>query len=480
MTRRKPVSVRLLIEGIDKADIHFQWCWEFLRGAQHQRISQQALFDFQVRLTTAFAGLDETYRTIKAEEKRLIGRKSRYDTAWFARRMAQLAQYRAVVVEAIGIGRSLGDGFAWIFYRDEPALLEQHAKHQRQLLLPPGVGGIGERVFIKNLQGLGGQFVIYHGITSFLRLGDVSFFDQRSGNVTCVGELKTQHLGGDRYQITVGIVAGDESSLTMTSAAAAKTKISLPVDKALQNKLDRQIEQIGDAFSHREKSKGDPRIEMGTRFHYDILADVVRGSGTRVARFRQAGPSLTIGAWRPRKISSLGQRLIRKTAPGEKALDPVRDAATAIMSADLDDNCLFVSDIGNHTSGFPPMLTGTEPLIWWPLNGRLLHDIIFGHVIVLTAFNPAHLWCALRKRGYVVAVDNSFNVTSIHKEINGRRMEVENFGYFQQAVQHGLLVEEAALRLFDALSDYAVTSSGAGAVKVGLRPRLHGQHRFSQ
>ncbi|MBD1548134.1 hypothetical protein [Roseibium aggregatum] len=471
--RSTSISKRLVIESVDAADVHFQWCWEFLRTPRKKLKSRQAIFDFQVRLTTAFERLCTTYRAIKAAERRLIGRKSLYSAEWFDNRMAQLAQYRNVIIEALGIGRCLGDGFAWVFYRNEPALLEQHAMHQRQLLLPPGIGGIGERAFVEKLQGFEGNFVIYHGITSILRLGDVSFYDPSSGKIACVGELKTKHMGEDQYQIALGIVAGDEKSLVIPPVDAANDEQAIPLEPGVRETLNRQVKQISAAFTNKKKSKDDVRIDMKTQFHHGILAQVVGKSETRVVRFRQAGSGLTIGAWRPRKISSLGRRLMRKTGPREKALKPVQDAALAILSNELDDNCLFVSSLGNHDSGYPPMLTGTDPFFWWPLDAHILYDIIFGYVIVMTAFNPAHLWAELRKRGFTVVVDKRSRVTTIHKEINGRQMEVKNFDYFHQAVQHGLLSEEAALEIFDTWIDNAVTAAGTQSAKYGVRLRLH-------
>lgn len=150
------VSEKQVINAIDAADVHFLWCWERLQKLKRRDIDRQDLIDFQVRLATAVARLDQTYRLIKAEQERVISGKARYGQAWFTARMRKLDLYLKAVKEALGIGRSLGDGFAWIFYEGEAALLEVHAREQRQLLLPPSVGGIGERAFIEKLQGVGG------------------------------------------------------------------------------------------------------------------------------------------------------------------------------------------------------------------------------------------------------------------------------------------------------------------------------------
>jgi len=244
------ISQRDVIEAIDAADVDFSWCWECFRKLRRGEIELHYFADFQIRLTKAFVKLDATYRAIKTEKDRLIEKKSRFQPSWFSARMGRLDLYLKAIKEALGIARSLGDGFAWIFYRDEDALLEAHAREQRQLLLPPNVGGLGERAFLENMQGFGGMFVLYHAVTSFLRLGDVSFFDPSSGRITTIGELKTRHVEGNTYNITVGLVAGAENSPLLQRAEQASNQEksdSVPpemLEAAVEQKLKRQMEQI--------------------------------------------------------------------------------------------------------------------------------------------------------------------------------------------------------------------------------------------
>ena len=95
----------------------------------------------------------------------------------------------------IAIGRSLGDSFAWFFYHSERKHLEEHLKHERQLHMPPGIGGIGELEFLDKTRVIDNHLVIYHGTTTFLRIGDVSFLDMKTLRLTAIGELKTKEIG---------------------------------------------------------------------------------------------------------------------------------------------------------------------------------------------------------------------------------------------------------------------------------------------
>jgi hypothetical protein len=470
------ISQRNIIDAIDAASVEFTWCWGCFQKLRRHEVEVQDLVDFQLRLISAFTKLDGAYRAVKAEQGNLIERKSRYQPKWFGARMKKLDLYLSAVKEALGIGRSLGDGFAWIFYRDEAALLEEHAREQRQLLLPPKIGGLGERAFVKNLQGLGGTFVLYHAITSFLRLGDVSFFDPTSGRIATIGELKTRHVAGERYDITLAFVAGSETNPFVKQAErAVSSKNSLPsevLDVVTQRKLERQVEQISNALQKRERSAEEKKLNTQAVFHFEAFAGVLTRSHDRMLEFEKAGAGLMFGAWRPRKSESLGQRLLRKNGRTERLFSPLRDAALQILNPSLLDNCLFVGSVGSHETGFPAMLAGGVPQMWWPLEQRALHDLIFGHVIVITLFNPAQLWALLRVRGFVITTNARSRVTRIYRKIDDKVFEIANFNYFEHLVQHALMDETAVVNMIEATAEQASAAAGDQPLKVNLRPRI--------
>lgn len=467
------ISEGKVVGAIDEAEMHFIWCWEHFQKLRRHDIDLQDLFQFQVRLTRAFAKLDQTYRMIKAEQERLVGRKAHYRQSWFAARMRKLDLYLNAVKEALGIGRSLGDGFAWIFYRAEPELLDEHGNEQRQLLLPPSVGGIGEQAFIEKLQGVGGMFVLYHAITSFLRLGDVSFFNPATGEIDSIGELKTQHLGGDRYNITLGFVTGEADHTFLKQAKPGKVSPKPhPLDRSVQEKLDRQMDQLGRALGKRFSSEDDPRVVADSKFHFDVLQHVLCNSGPKLFAFEQAGPGLMLGAWHPRKQAGLGRRLLRMTGNVEAAISKAAEAVMPILDPLLEDNALFVSSLGSHETGFPVTLGGGVPLLWWPLEEQQTHDLLFCHVQVLTLYNPARLWAILRERGYEVIVGVRSRASKLVKKFGNKRLELENFRYFEQLAPYALMDENAVADMIDAWAEKAVAVAGDRPAKIGLRPHI--------
>lgn len=472
------ISQHDVIRAIDAADVEFSGCWKSFQKLRRGEIEPRFLVDFQTRLTKAFVNLDGTYRAIKAEKNRLIERKRRYRPTWFSARMKKLDLYLTAVKEALGIGRSLGDGFAWIFYRNEGALLEAHAREQRQLLLPPNVGGVGERAFLENMQGFGGMFVLYHAITSFLRLGDVSFYDPRVGRITTIGELKTRHVEGNTYNITLGFVAEIGNNPLFEQAEQASTPDKSHsvrpdiLEAVVERKLKQQMDQIIEAIEKQKKSEQDVKLDTPGNIHFRVLEDVVQQSHRKVFEFKKAGAGLLLGAWRPPRLESLGQRILRKSGNVRRSVQPVQQAVQEILDPNLSDNCLFISEVGNHESGFPVTALGAVPLVWWHLEENALYDVLFGHVLVLSLFNPAQLWALLRGRGFIIETNNRSQVTSMYRKAGDRRFEIGNFHHFEHLVQHALMDENAVVNMIEATTERASLAAGDGSLRANIRPRI--------
>lgn len=189
------ISRTKVVAVIDRAGAKFEWCWNAF--SKHKEATTDSsigrdLVAVQNELISAQWMLNVQYRAIVQEKERLIAGKQKYQGTWFSRRMARLDHYLKAIKSAIGIGKTIGDGYAWIFYHHDVHLIEQHFRRQPQTDLPPGVGGIGERAFVEKLQGFNKHFVLYHGITSFLRIGDVSFINLKTARVASIGEIKTK------------------------------------------------------------------------------------------------------------------------------------------------------------------------------------------------------------------------------------------------------------------------------------------------
>jgi hypothetical protein len=389
------ISKRILARSIDKAHEQLDSVWRvlFQLNSSLQKDHGQQLIECQSKLIEALWILDAQYRAVSSEKKRLIDKKNSYVATWFARRMAQLDTYLKILTGEIGSAKVIGDGYAWIFYRTDEHLIDEHLKRQRQINLPPGVGGIGERAFVEKLQGWNRQFVLYHGITSYLRLGDVTFFDPVTRRVKSIGELKSQQIGKNEYRITLGFIYGSSVEppidLATLSSEAEDNKSGL--SKAFLSRLHRQLDEIRSAVAKAKESESHTALKTNGEYYFKELDQVIEESSTTGFAYRKAGKSLVLGAIRiDGKRAS--ERALGKLGKLEKKLDPALSAARSIMDPSLNDNCMFVGTVGYGSDGFPTVLPGTLPLVWWPISKKSLYDLVFGRVIILSIYNPAHFW----------------------------------------------------------------------------------------
>lgn len=185
------MNKRIVKTKIDKAESQLRYCFDllsnFIKGNQIKKV----IMEFQPVLAETLNNLMKFYQELCSIEKSLINKKSKLDYAWFSRRMMHLSIYKKAISETIGIGKCLGDSFAWFFYKNNTDELEKHLSHKKNGLFTVGTGGDAEVRFIKENYNISGCFVLYHGITNILRIGDFSLYAIDNG-IIGIGELKSK------------------------------------------------------------------------------------------------------------------------------------------------------------------------------------------------------------------------------------------------------------------------------------------------
>ena len=211
--KRRPMTEASVRRMLSKAESSFRRCWKFLESVRWNKkkrnieASGAELKAFQPTLADALFALSRGYQRLEQNKNALIERKAKIPGDRFATRMARLSTLQGYLRRAINIGFDLGDGFAWIFYQSDPDLLNEHARQPRSNFLPTGLGGRGEIEFIRNLQRMGDFFLLYHGITSLLRLGDVTLLSVEGMRAVGLGELKTKQ-GDQPNKLQITLVKG--------------------------------------------------------------------------------------------------------------------------------------------------------------------------------------------------------------------------------------------------------------------------------
>src|ERR1700731_315751 len=169
---------------IDEAELSYRKVWSTLVSMKTGvGLDGNAILAFQPTLASALFRLDDGYRKLIQAQRSDIRRKASIPEQRFRQRMRAIAEDLKALRSTMKIGRDIGDAFAWAFLREDQELIENHFSHPPNPHTPPGIGGRGELEFVRQFRPAG-FLMLYHGATSFLRVGDVSFVDLKSGRVT--------------------------------------------------------------------------------------------------------------------------------------------------------------------------------------------------------------------------------------------------------------------------------------------------------
>jgi hypothetical protein len=474
------VSSKFVRDTLEAAEIEFRWSQKTLaamrRPNEHKDIGQTIL-KFQPQLTDALARLESAYRFVKQEEKRLISKKPNYQFDWFKRRMATLASYTKAMNEWIAIGRAIGDGFAWIFYQNDRHLIDEHLKLQRQPLLPPNLGGLGEKLTLENMPAWDGKLLIYHGTTTFLRMGDISLIDLHSTRVAFIGELKTQRVNADRISVSVSLISGDASLLPKMPPIPRKEVIegqpsAPPLPAKMNERLKRQVKEMHEAISRAQETLAERTISNRADFHLGAVEELVKRSNSKTFVYQKVDNGLLIGALRLPSATTLGTHLMGKGAPRiDHAIADAPAWVMQIMLPEAIDNSISLNSFGGAEN--LPMVRTCLPFMAWQIDPDILADILFGKVMIVTFFNRAHLLAKLRDRGFEIETDVNGRLKRATKpEGPGKKFDLEHFDHFLSLVERSLMSEKSVVSMIDNTVSTIMDLCENGPARIEFRTRI--------
>jgi hypothetical protein len=464
------VTKRELRALLATTEAAYRQCWETLVRTKTRDTSdalnyRQRLLDFQPTLAAALFELDASYRQVRLSEKVLIGRKSILSPVWFRKRMRALARYREALTRAIEIGHGLGDSFAWLFYARDRQSLRAHLKVQGQRHLPPGIGGRGELEFLRQVKGVGSQIAIYHGTTTFLRIGDVSLFDLTDGKLVGIGEIKTAEIKPGSLQLSLHMVTSRGPSAASTVKQHREENWALP--QAPDQRLRRQMKAMARALiAQKQKRNADRASTISGGAHLQELDSLYQRIRRRGVAYQRAGNGLILAGLRVGNGKLATQLLERSRINLESRFSGVRHEAMRTMATDSADNALHVGYIDLR------LQLGATPLFWWPVSTDLLRDLIFGDVMIMTIYNPAHFFARLRELGFSIE-GHSKGEYRVSKLVNGHRAQLHAIDYFLDAIQRNLLREEAALEAIRQLMDPIESGKVKPRARVEMEMRMY-------
>jgi hypothetical protein len=438
---------------IDEAEGSFRECWNTLSllGSKDSRDGQKdadlskGLFDFQPTLARTLYDLSEMYRKLHQEKRGIIARKAELTPEWFRHRLALLSEYQGVIKAAISLGKRLGDAFAWIFYVSAQDHLLEHGDHQRQFLLPPGVGGLGEVTFIEGVRAVGGHLVLYHGITSFLRVGDVSYINVKERKVAAIGELKTTEVANGLLNIRLHAVGSSEEDLSFFAEDThhdTKEDIAPPsLPQEMKSRLAKQVASMGDVF---EFSGPEGSMELHHDPHIEELGEFCQELKPSTYAYRRIGDGLLLFGTRTAR-RSLSSKLFGGAPPRwtEKLQDLVHEVQ-GIMNQESSDNKILIGALNDPDIEYR-LAPGMAPIYFWPLDAATIGDILFHEVEIHYLYNPAYLVAKLRRAGFEVMPIPGRREFKVEKRIGDTIFRLEGLDYYTHLVTHEFWDEDVVV-----------------------------------
>lgn len=393
---------------------------------------EDAVLKFQPELAECLYHLMEFYRKLKAEARNLISKKKTYSRDEFSELMAQNKKYADTVRKTIEIGKRLGDAFAWLFYQGNLSELENHFKHKSTGLFVIGAGGRGEIEFIKNTPIFNDCLVLYHGITSMLRVGDFSLYGFGAG-IVGIGELKSQKVGS-KLQVNAHIISKIEFNTDTLKSLQNIVRASevLALAPNVVERLKKQLPVQEDAL---HKRKADVEINKVARFEYNLINELERSDVVL-----NEDKSLLLLATKS-KCNGLFEILDEKddgTLP-----DGLHSIAEQMILPNNSYNRMIIGSITTNMS------YSRKPILWWKIDDDVCRDIYFGKLQITTAFNPARIIQHYVDKGYSLVDSGDIRQIKLRKLLGDYKTEFGNLELIFDLVSHSLLTTEYVIETYD-------------------------------
>ena len=414
---------------IDLAEKTLRKCFDMLIEFRHGRGDiGVVLNEFQPMLAECLYELMQFYHKLQTEKKQLIQSKSSFNKKEFSTLMSANASYIKVVSQAIELGKSIGDAFAWFFFRDNRPELDKHFEHNPTGLYVSGIGGFGELEFIKNNTFVDGLYVLYHGITTMLRIGDISLYHPEHG-IVGVGELKTI-VKGDKFNVSVHITAKTKIQVDGVDNFSENNKFEEHIREIQKDfpSIKNQLKMQSELIQVKDAEKSD---KLFADFEYELLDQLSQDVPIAINSDKSL---LLIAQWS--KFDNLFSILFELEEI--KHPEGLIEKANSLMDpADGSLNELVVGKLVNHVNRM------SIPILWWDINEDICRDIYFNKISIATVFNPAKLLKYYVDDGFTVKAGCELEKIEITKEIDQHQVGIGNFGSICYLISNGLMKTEA-------------------------------------
>jgi hypothetical protein len=395
------------------------------------------MLELQPLLARTLSHLNTVYHLVRAEQRALVARKKTLSERFFRQRMGSLARHAAAIAEVMRISRHIGDLFAWFWYQNDRDLLQQQLAAQPGKDFPVHLGGAGELAFIERHQRLENRFVLYHGITSILRIGDISLIELLPGGprIHSLAELKTQRQWQDNLRVWV---IGHRPRKDQRQEPAAPPQLT--TETADPQRLLRQLRRMAQTSI---ALPVDGQFNRTARTYFDQLEKLARlFSRRKLGACVRASEGLGLVALLHHRRRSLAAMLLHPHPLVPQKLDPgCFELARQIISG---------SPAAPPEIYLDPLDFSVDarwvPAFWVGLSAELVWDVIVGKAAVWSIYSPAYLIEKLRAAGFrVERGPNGWYMLTY--DLPGLKMSTPDISQVLVAIRRRLLREESAVEL---------------------------------
>lgn len=421
-----------------------------LKNFNSKKFDIKSLSQFQYNLGLTLYRLAATRKEIIAEEKKLILQKKKVNAKWFVSRMKLFKKFKDGIDQCIIIGKSLGDVFVVHFYQLNLPELFNNLDFEPNQIFPTGIGGIGELKLIQNHFLINRHFLILHGISNLLRVGDVSIFNMDDGRLTSIGEIKTKSVGENKISLSLSAVEVKDrkffsemqwNNISVDNEDPYKDYFDPERFKRQMNKTYRFLQ------SHNPKDPKDQKV-VYEKYHVKELEEVVEGMGKRPFSILKINSSLLYSAVKT-SSNKISKRIFKKEDAGKlkKYEGEIERYINSIFDKDRPNHPIRYGSIHFDKNHNTNLLIGTLPLFWYRIKPSVLKEIYFHNVFVVTLFNPTSLYSRLNEKGIEFIKDERSGKYFIGKKIGKAMLKFERFTYFLYLIENCLHTEEAVISL---------------------------------
>jgi hypothetical protein len=463
---------KLLYDSMEE----FSACWASIKPDPDP--ARMDLLGFQPRLLRALQQLEAEYESIARTKRGLIRRKKRLTPWWFRARLRLLAKRQEVLRDAVTMGRTMGDSFAWLFYRDEHRLLDEHSAQEFVVPIPTGIGGQGELAFVSTMPGFAGHFVLHHGITTILRLGDVSLIDVARNRVVAIGELKTARPNEKELTIQVSLISakGEEIDTTRVPTDHAdrpEPPSALQLNPPALARLQRQLRKTEKALRPETDSRESEPVGVAGDSYIGELEKAIRRARRGRWITHRAGPGLLFVVYRSlsrkldRRLREMTTTAASRLATGE---NPSKAVVPLIMRGSPH-NLIVTTSVLYGAHGRPHHPRQAMPLVWLGVDRDLVFRLITLETQVITVYNPAHLYAAFQERGWEIEKGGSPIEVTLRRKHGESFLTLHGMDWFMRDVTLGLKSEEQIVNAVE-IAVHRIRESGmARGTRVALNFR---------